>query len=138
MTGTVGDQSGDLARQWKALRSDRYTLGEIVRDHRTCEATGAPLDVDDAVAMLVTVSPGVSRLAVVSGAHWDGGKGALSAADPLVDPDVLDGRTLFSREAANTRPASRLRTPGRRAQRVQPVMQPSPPEPGGTGRVPRV
>jgi hypothetical protein len=71
MTGTVGDQGGHLTRQKDVLRWDRYALREIVRDRRTCEATGAPLDIDDAVAMLVPVSPGVSRLAVVSGTHWD-------------------------------------------------------------------
>jgi len=98
MTSAVGDPgSDDLASQREAQRQDRYALGEIVRHRHTCEATGAQLDVEDAVAMLVRVSPGVSRLAVVSGTHWDSGKGALSATDPAVDPDVLDGRTLFGR-----------------------------------------
>jgi hypothetical protein len=63
-------------------------LRQIVQDHGVCQAIGQSLTAEDAVAMTVSVSPGVSRLAVVSGAHWDSGKGALSAADP----DALDGR----------------------------------------------
>jgi hypothetical protein len=134
MPDATGERDGDLARQRQSLRQDRYALGQIVGDRRTCEATGAPLDVEDAVAMLVSVSPGVSRIAVVSGTHWDSGNGALSAADPRVDPDVLDGRTLF---AANTRPAKR-QSQGRGAQGVRPVMQPRPRETGSTGVMPRV
>jgi hypothetical protein len=138
MTGTVGDRDGDLARQREALRQDRYALGEILRDRHTCEATGAPLNAEDAVAMLVSVGPGISRLAVVSGTHWDSGNGALSAADPDVDPDVLDGRTLFTNEESNTRHVIRPRSPGRAAHGVDPVVQPRPQEPGATGLAPRI
>jgi hypothetical protein len=137
MTGTVGDPGGDLARQREALRQDRYALGEIVRGRGTCEATGALLDVQDAVAMLVSVSPGVSKLAVVSGTHWDSGKGALSTADPNVDPDVLDGRNLFVHKEANMRPTAWPPSSRNQAQGPGPAMQPRPQEPGGTGLVPR-
>jgi len=100
--------SGEAAR-WIAMVEDRMTLAEFVRDRGTCDATGEPLDVGNAVAMTVTVSPGVSKLAVVTGAHWDTGEGPLSAADPNVDPDVLDGRQLFARENASPRPEGRER-----------------------------
>jgi hypothetical protein len=145
MSSAAGNQSGDLARQKDALRRDRHALREIVRDRRTCEATGVLLEVEDAVAMIVSVSPGVSRLAVVSGAHWDNGDGPLSAADPAVDPDVLDGRTLFPSGATSTRsirvgarPDSSPQSPGRRARGTGLVPQPRPQEPGSTGVVPHV
>lgn len=138
MASGVGDQDVDLARQRELLRQDRYALGQIVRDHRTCEATGAPLGAENAVAMLVAVSPGVSRVAVVSGAHWDSGTGALSAADPDVDPDVLDGRALFAPGATSTRPRSRPQALGRQAPTPEAVPQPRRQESRGTGVVPRV
>jgi hypothetical protein len=132
----TSDQGGDLARQRDLLRRNREALGKIVRDRPTCEATGVLLDAENAVAMLVSVSPGVSRLAVVSSTHWDSGKGALSTADPNVDPDVLDGRTLFAGGEANTRPVSRPWPPGRPEEGVGQVMQPPPQEAGGTGMLP--
>src|SRR5260370_11300100 len=84
---------GESRRQ--ARHADQAALLAFVLRRGTCDATGEPLDVRNAVAMTVTVEPGVSRLAVVTSAHWDGGKGALSAADPAADKDVLDGRLLF-------------------------------------------
>ena len=126
MPDAIGDRGGDAA-SWTALRADRMALAGIVRDHGTCEATGELLDAENAVAMTVTVSPGVSRLAVVSAAHWDSGTGALSAADPDVDPDVLDGRKLFAREEAGTRRGGRERgpqSPGPRTDGAKPVQRP--------------
>lgn len=79
----------------RAVHADRTALLAFVVRRGLCDATGDPLDVRNAVAMTVTVEPGVSRLAVVTAAHWDSGTGALSSADPAADKDVLDGRRLF-------------------------------------------
>jgi hypothetical protein len=84
----------DLAMR-HAEASDRAALADYVRRREVCDATGEPLDAAAAVAMTVTVAPGVSKFAVVTAAHWDGGEGALSSADP----DVLDGRLLLSRDS---------------------------------------
>ena len=140
MPDAMGGRGGDAARRTR-LRADRMALTGIVRDHGTCEATGERLDAENAVAMTVTVSPGVSRLAVVSAAHWDGGTGALSAADPDVDPDVLDGRKLFAPEETSTRPGGRergLQPPRHRAAEAKPVQRPPRSAEGRAGVSPRV
>jgi hypothetical protein len=94
MTGS-GDawRRGESRR--RAVHADQAALLAIVLRRGVCDATGEPLDARNAVAMTVTVAPGVSRLAVVTRAHWEGGTGALSSADPAADKDVLDGRRLF-------------------------------------------
>jgi hypothetical protein len=140
MPDAIGGLGGDAARR-TVLREDRMALAGIVREHGTCEATGERLDAENAVAMTVTVSPGVSRLAVVSAAHWDSGNGALSAADPDVDPDVLDGRKLFAREEAGTRPGGSergLQSPGPRTGGAKPVQRPPRSAEGRAGVSPRV
>jgi hypothetical protein len=128
MPDAISGLAGDAVRR-TALREDRMALAGIVRDHGTCEATGERLDAANAVAMTVAVSPGLSRLAVVSAAHWDSGKGPLSAADPDVDPDVLDGRKLFAREQARTGSGGRERglpSSGPRTSAAKPVQRPPP------------
>ena len=140
MPDAMDGLGGDAARR-AALRGDRIALTEIVRDHGTCEATGERLDAANAVAMTVMVSPGVSRLAVVSAAHWDSGKGALSAADPDVDPDVLDGRKLFAREDTSTQSGRRGRGPrssGPQTGGVYPVQRPPRSAEGRDGMSPSV
>ena len=135
------DESDDLASdraRRMVVRQDRMTLRQIVAERVVCEATGTPLNVDDAVAMTVLVRRGVSRLAVVSGAHWDNGNGALSVADPDIDPDVLDGRKLFAREGTGARPGGRPPSPKRPTRGAVPMQQPRPQVPEGTGVVPRV
>jgi hypothetical protein len=118
------------------MHADQAALLAFVVRRGLCDATGEPLDARNAVAMTVMVEPGVSRLAVVTAAHWDGGTGALSFADPAADKDVLDGRRLFgdgpppgalSREPACTpRPSSRV-----------PLMQQPPRVPGTAGQLHR-
>ena len=98
MTDSINERGSDLAMRL-AVASDRAALAEYVRRRKVCDATGAPLDAAAAVAMTVTVAPGVSKFAIVSAAYWDAGEGALSSADPEVDPDVLDGRSLFGPQA---------------------------------------
>jgi hypothetical protein len=140
MPDTVDGLGGGAARRM-AVQQDRMALAQIVRDHRTCEATGERLDVASTVAMTVTVRPGVSRLAVVSAAHWDSGKGALSAADPDADPDVLDGRKLFTREDAGARRDGRERgqePPSRRPGVAKPAQRLLRPASGHPGLTPRV
>jgi hypothetical protein len=131
MPDTAGGP-GEAARK-KALRDDRLTLTDLVRERRVCQATGEPLDPRSAVAMTVTVRPGASRLVVVSAAHWDGGTGAFSRADPNVDPDVLDGRKLITPIGA------RSWEPRSRGRRIQgPVQEPRPQVPPNAGMVPGV
>lgn len=140
MPDVIGGWGGDAAKR-RVLREDRRTLTGIVRDHDTCDATGERLDILNAVAMTVSVSPGVSRLAVVTAAHWDSGKGALSAADPDVDPDVLDGRKLFAHEEAVTPPGGRervLRSPESRRGEAKRVQRPPRSADGNAGLSPRV
>jgi hypothetical protein len=134
MPDTTGGSGKDAARK-KILRYDRLTLTDIVRERRFCEATGEPLDPRYAVAMMVRVRPGDSRLAIVSATHWDSGTGALSSADPNVDPDVLDGRKLVAPAGAG---AWYPRSHGRRARETRPAQQPRPPVPGSAGVVPGV
>ncbi len=135
MPDTTGGSGEDAFRMRKALRNDRMALTDIVRERRFCQATGEPLDPRHAVAMTVRVGPGLSRLAVVSAAHWDSGTGALTPADPDVDPDVLDGRKLVAPPQAS---AWSPRSHGRRVQGTQPAQQPRPPVPGNAGMVPGV
>ncbi len=140
MPDAIDGLGGDAAMRM-ALQQDRMTLAEIVRDHVTCEVTEERLDVAITVAMTVTVKPGVSRLAVVSAAYWDIGKGALSAGDPFVDPDVLDGRRLFGREHADAGRDGRERAqvpPGPRPGGARPVQRPPQQAPGHAGLAPRV
>jgi hypothetical protein len=130
------DGPGAGAARRIAAQQDRLALAQIVRNHGRCEATGERLDVTNAIAMTVAIEPGVSRLAVVSAAHWDSGNGPLSVADPNADPDVLDGRTLFPREDGDAGPARpergqeppRLRSGGARP--VQRLLRPAPVRPG--------
>ena len=128
MTDWISDHGRDLA-MWHAEASDRAALADYVRRWKVCDATGEPLVAAAAVAMTVAVAPGVSKFAVVTAAHWDGGQGALSSADPAVDPDVLDGRLLFSRDtgqcgepragtALRWATRDRLAVAGRRGDRV--------------------
>lgn len=97
MADSIRNHGRDLAIQ-QAEASDRAALADYVRRRKVCDATGEPLVAAAAVAMTVAVALGVSKFAVVTAAHWDAGEGALSSADPDVDPDVLDGRLLFSRD----------------------------------------
>src|SRR5438105_1124035 len=89
--GTGGSMSDSRDAQRKgesrrrAVHADQAALLAVVMRRGVCDATGEPLDVRNAVAMTVAVAPGVSRLAVVTAAHWAGGTGALSAADPAAD-----------------------------------------------------
>jgi hypothetical protein len=136
MTDTTGDQGSDRAR-WMIVRQDRMALQQIVRDNGACEATGQWLSAADAVAMTVAVRPGVSRLAVVSGTHWDSGIGALSAADPDVDPDVLDGRKLFA-GGGKAQPSGGSPSPEHRVRGAVPMQRPRQQVPEGTGAVPRI
>jgi hypothetical protein len=66
MTGS-GDawRRGESRR--RAVHADQAALLAIVLRRGVCDATGEPLDARNAVAMTVTVAPGVSRLAVVKG-----------------------------------------------------------------------
>jgi hypothetical protein len=97
MPNAIDGEDADAVRRY--IRQQDWTgLMQIVRERRTCEITGERLIAANAVAMMVTAGPGLPRLAVVSGAHWDGGNGALSSGDPNVDPDVLDGRKLSPRK----------------------------------------
>jgi hypothetical protein len=132
MTGS-GDawRRGESRR--RAVHADQAALLAVVLRRGVCDATGEPLDVRNAVAMTVTVAPGVSRLVVVTRAHWEGGTGALSSADPAADKDVLDGRRLFGDgppPGALSREARPQRQPGR-----VPLMQRPPRVPGASGRV---
>jgi hypothetical protein len=129
---------GSAATRRMILRMDRMALAGIVRQHRTCEATGERLDVGNAVAMTVAVRPGVSRLAVVSAAHWDNGTGALSSADPGVHPDVLDGRQLFAPIGAATRSGAGRQSPERPARGAEPIRLQRPQVPEGARVVPRL
>jgi hypothetical protein len=124
MADWIRNHGRDLAMR-HAQASDRAALADYVRRRKVCDATGERLAAAAAVAMTVTVAPGVSKFAVVTAAHWDGGQGALSSADPNVDPDVLDGRLLFSHD---TRPRSdpdarvapaHLAQAGRRSSRIR-------------------
>jgi hypothetical protein len=136
MPDTTDGVGADAARRM-AARQDRMALSQIVRDNGVCEATGQPLRTEDAVAMTVAAGPGVCRLAVVSGTHWDSAMGPLSAADPDVDPDVLDGRTLFAIAGKVSRTARRPRSPqspGPGTGPVQPpLLQPPPRAPRAGG-----
>jgi hypothetical protein len=128
------DAPGSDASAQGTLRADRHALRAIVRARGTCEATGKPLDVADAVAMTVTVRPGVNRTALVSARYWDHGTGPLSGNDPDVHPNVLDGRKLFgSQETATRRP----QRPPYRVTGVAAVQRPRPQAQGGTGILPR-
>jgi hypothetical protein len=119
------------------MRVDRVTLTTLVNGRRVCDATGEPLDPRCAVALTVTVRPGVSRLFVVTAEHWDSGLGPLTSGDPNVHPKVLDGRTLVAREG--TRAWASESSPSRcRARETRPVPQPRPQIPGNTGVVPGV
>src|SRR3954447_23241788 len=75
--GTGGSMtgSGDAWRRGESRRrarhADQAALLAIVLRRGVCDATGEPLDARNAVAMTVTVAPGVSRLAVVTRAHWE-------------------------------------------------------------------
>jgi hypothetical protein len=78
----------------------------------------------------------VSRLAVVTRAHWEGGTGALSSADPAADKDVLDGRRLFG-DGPPPGALDRGAAPARhRPGRVR-LLQPPPRVPGAGGPVMR-
>jgi hypothetical protein len=132
------DGRGDEAARRMVIQQEWLDLTDLVVKQRVCEATGEPLDARNTVAMTVSVSRGVSRLALVSAAHWDSGQGELTSADPAVDPDVLDGRKLAphvgSAEWASGSPRSRRRSvPG-----AGPVQQPRPQLPGSPGAVPGV
>jgi hypothetical protein len=135
MTGS-GDawRKGESRR--RAVHADQAALLAVVLRRGVCDATGEPLDVRNAVAMTVTVAPGVSRLAVVTRAHWEGGTGALSSADPAADKDVLDGRRLFGDgppPGALTKTAARA---PQRSSRVRLLQQPQR-VPRAGGQVPR-
>jgi hypothetical protein len=115
------------------MHADQAALLAIVLRRGVCDATGEPLDARNAIAMTVTVAPGVSRLAVVTRAHWEAGSGTLSSADPAADKDVLDGRRLFGNgppPGALSRDARPQRQPSR-----MPLMQQPPRVPGAGGRV---
>ena len=129
---------GADARRRTTLRMDRMALTGMVRQRGTCEATGERLDVGNAVAMTVTISPGVSRLALVSGTHWDSRMGALSSADPNVHPDVLDGRQLFKQAGTTVRPGQDPQSSQRRVRGAEPIRPQRPRVPGGTGFAPRL
>ncbi len=141
MTSSVSHRDSDLAA-WRVRASDRAALAEIVRRRKVCDATGQPLDTAGTVAMTVTVAPGVSKLAVVTAAHWDAAQGALSSADPKVDPDVLDGRLLFTgdaRQSDHHGPASRTAVGKPPLSRPRgPVQRPHPPAPARSGPAPRL
>ena len=125
------DRNGEA--RGRAVHADQAALLAFVLRRGLCDATGDPLDVRNAVAMTVTVEPGVSRLAVVTAAHWDGRHGALSSADPAADKDVLDGRRLFGDgppPGALTRSARPQPQPSR-----APLVQAPRRVPGAGGRV---
>jgi hypothetical protein len=130
--------SGHAMARSQTERFDRAALTQIVRDREVCDATGEPLTPGNAVAMTVPVDGGPSRLAVVSGTHWDSGTGALSARDPKVDPDVLDGRKLFAAGGTDAQSGRGPRSPGRRARQTGPVPQPRPQVPSPVGPTPRL
>ena len=136
MTDSINERGSDLAMRL-AVASDRAALAEYVRRRKVCDATGAPLDAAAAVAMTVTVAPGVSKFAIVSAAYWDAGEGALSSADPDVDPDVLDGRSLFGREAGQRGEPWALSGAAMRKPRMpharRPVQRPRPSAPVSSG-----
>ena len=137
MSDPVDGPGHDAVRQM-IMRVDRVTLTTIVTRHRVCDATGEPLDPRCAVAMTVTIRPGVSRLAVVTAEHWDSGQGPLTPGDPNVHPDVLDGRTLVARERTRAWASESSSSRSRRAREVRAVQQPRQPVPGNAGVVPGV
>ena len=94
MSDSADRRGGDRERR-EAEAADRAALVDYAQQRLICDATGERLHPAGSVAMTVEVAPGVSAFAMVTAAHWDTGEGALSASDPRVDPDVLDGRRLF-------------------------------------------
>jgi hypothetical protein len=136
MTGSISDHGSDLAMRL-AVASDRAALAEYARRRKVCDATREPLDAAAAVAMTVTVAPGVSKFAMVTAAYWDAGEGALSSADPEVDPDVLDGRSLFGRDAGQRGEPRALSSAAVRKPRLshsrRPVQRPRPSAPASSG-----
>jgi hypothetical protein len=89
------DRQGDDQERREVEAADRAALVDYAKRRLICDATGERLHPAGSVAMTVQVAPGVSTFAMVTAAHWDSGEGELSASDPRVDPDVLDGRRLF-------------------------------------------
>lgn len=130
--------SGEAKARSQAERFDRAALAQIVRDREVCDATGERLTPENAVAMTVPVEGRPSMLAVVSGTYWDSGTGALSARDPEVDPDVLDGRKLFARGGTAASSGEGSPSPARRARQTGPVPQPRPHAPSAAGPTPRL
>jgi hypothetical protein len=134
------DPRSDHEDHQEVEAADQAALVDYAERRGTCDATGAPLNPAESVAMIVGVAPGVSTFAMVTAAHWDAGQGALSASDPRVDPDVLDGRRLFGRhpqpaERQPGRPAAARMVAGPRGPGV--VQQPRPAVPPGSGPSPR-
>ena len=132
----LSDGHGDEAARRMIIQQDWLDLTDLVVKQRVCEATGEPLDARNTVAMTVSVGRGVSRLALVSAAHWDSGQGKLTSADPAVDPDVLDGRKLAPHvgpaDWASGNPRSRKRS----VSGTMPVQPPRRQMPSSPGVVP--
>ena len=132
------DSQGDDAARRMIIEQDWLDLTDLVVKRRVCEATGEPLDARSTVAMTLAVSQGLSRVALVSAAHWDSRQGELTLADPRVDPDVLDGRELAP-HVGSAKWASGYPRPGPRGvPGVGPVQQPRPRPPANSGPVPGV
>ena len=131
----TSDGQGDQAARHMIAQRDWLDLTDLVVERRVCEATGVPLYPRDTVAMTVAVRPGVSRLALVSTAHWDSGVGELSSRDPQVDRDVLDGRKLAPHVGSPAWASGSLRS--RKNAVSGPVQQPRPQLPGNSAVVPR-
>jgi hypothetical protein len=119
-------QGADEGRRQDIEAADWAALVDYAERRATCDATGESLDPAESVAMTVGTAPGVSTFAMVTAAHWDGGQGALSAADPRVDPDVLDGRRVFrlDQQSAGRRPSGVHLAPGAHPRGPGMVQQP--------------
>jgi hypothetical protein len=112
MSDSIDSRADDQDRQ-EVEAADRAALVDYAERRQRCDATGEPLEPEESVAMIVKVAPGVSTFAMVTAAHWDAGQGVLSAADPRIDPDVLDGRRLFRRDSQPLGPQQRRAAAGR-------------------------
>jgi hypothetical protein len=130
------DRGGDDRERREAEATDRAALVDYAERRLICDATGERLQPAGSVAMTVEVAPGVSTFAMVTAAYWDGGEGELSASDPRVDPDVLDGRRLFGSHLglAGSQPG---RVAGARPSRAPIRVQPRPAPTPDSGQSPR-
>jgi len=110
MPGSMDPRDDDLDRR-ETVAADRVALVDYAERRLICDATGEPLNPAESVAMTVEIAPGVSTFAMVTAAHWHAGEGELSASDPRVHPDILDGRLLFERDLrpGSSRPAQQSR-----------------------------